>query len=311
MMTKLHLALITAFLIFSSIAAQCGVGPTQNSAAPANPQIMVSEASARASIPNGSVYLTLTNNSNVTDALVGVKTDAAESAELHKTEIDANDVMRMKPVEAIEIPAGGSVALEPGSSHIMLIGIKEQLAAGDKVSLTLSFRNAAPQTVEVEITESLARGDTPQETGQLAPDHADKHMTTDQMDSLTAQEQRYQVVTTLYLLDTAGLHDLDERLNQEGVINASDAGVVNRVNRLLNITAWPDTLRPQAEELQAVLQQYAQALSDDDVEAAKPLATQAHELQHDLSHDVEHWLESGGAEHGGEHMDEAEQQEHK
>ena len=65
------------------------------------------------------------------------------------------------------------------------------------------------------------------------------------------------------------------------------------------------------EELQTVMQQYAQALADDDVEAAKSLATQAHDLQHDLSHDGEHWLESGGAEHGGEHMDEEEQQDHE
>lgn len=311
MMTKIYLALMAVLLMFSSIAAQCGVAPAQNNAAPANPQIMVSEASARASIPNGSVYLTLTNNSNGADALVGVSTDAAESAELHETEIDANDVMRMKPVEAVELPAGGSVAMEPGGKHIMLIGLKENHNAGDKISLTLSFRNAAPQTVEVEITESLTGGDAHQEAGQPAHDQAGEHMAADQTDSLAAQEQRYQVVTTLYLLDTAGLHDLDVRLNEEGVINPSDAGLVNRVNRLLSVTAWPEALQPQAEELQALMQQYAQALSDDDVEAAKPLATQAHELQHDLSHDVEHWLESGGAEHGGDHLDEAEQQEHK
>jgi copper(I)-binding protein len=310
MMTKIYLTLMAVLLMFSSIAAQCGVAPVQNNAAPTNPQIMVSEASARASIPNGSVYLTLTNNTDDADALVRVSTDAAESAELHETEIDANDIMRMKPVEAVELPAGGSVALEPGGKHIMLVGLNEGLNAGDKISLTLSFRNAAPQTVEVEITESLAGNDTHQEAGQPAHDQAGEPMAQERTDSPTAQEQRYQVVTTLYLLDAAGLHDLDVRLNEEEVINPSDAGLVNRVNRLLEVTAWPEALQPQAEELQAVMQQYAQALADDDVEAAKPLATQAHDLQHDLSHEVEHWLESGGAGHGGEHMDE-EEQEHE
>jgi hypothetical protein len=106
-------------------------------------------------------------------------------------------------------------------------------------------------------------------------------------------------------MDTAGFHAMDERINQEGVIDAGDAGVINRVNGLLAATHWPEELHAQVDPLRETLTQYAEALANDDVEAAKPLATQAHELQHDLSHAATHWVGSmtGSAEHGqsGEH----------
>lgn len=119
------------------------------------------------------------------------------------------------------------------------------------------------------------------------------------------QGQTFQVAVTTYLMDSAGFHAIDERINREGVIDAGDAGVVNRVNRLLAATDWPEELQAQVDTLSETLTQYAEALANDDVEAAKPLATQAHELQHDLSHAAEQWLGgmTGSAEHGqaGEH----------
>ncbi len=123
--------------------------------------------------------------------------------------------------------------------------------------------------------------------------------------AITAQEQIFQVTVAAYLLDSADLHALDERLNQAGQIEAADAGLINRVNRLIAATAWPAELQPQVDSLREILSQYAEALANDDQEKAKPLATQAHELQHDLSHAAEHWLgqAAGGSEHSqaGEH----------
>ncbi|NJN93949.1 MAG: hypothetical protein HC875_07570 [Anaerolineales bacterium] len=103
------------------------------------------------------------------------------------------------------------------------------------------------------------------------------------------------MTVTLYLMDTAGFHAMDERINQEETIDAGDAGVVNRVISLLEATAWPADLQAQADELKDALSQYAEALANDDVAAAKPLATQAHDLQHGLSHAAGAWLsgESG------------------
>jgi len=98
-----------------------------------------------------------------------------------------------------------------------------------------------------------------------------------------------QVTTAVYLLDTAGLHDLDVRLNEEGVIEAGDAGKVTRVARLLSTVDWPETLATDAVTLTNVLTELASALTDD-VATAAPLATQTHEVQHDFSHAAEHWL---------------------
>lgn len=109
-----------------------------------------------------------------------------------------------------------------------------------------------------------------------------------------------EVTTAVYLLDNAGLHGLDERLNDEGVIEAADAGRVARVARLLSSVAWPADLADDATALTDTLRQLATALRDDDLEAAAPLATIAHEDQHAFSHKAEHWLGKSTAP-GGEH----------
>lgn len=107
-----------------------------------------------------------------------------------------------------------------------------------------------------------------------------------------------EVTTAVYLLDDAGLHGLDERLNNEGVIEASDAGRVARVARLLRSVDWPAELAEDAAALTDTLDQLATALREDDLEAGAPLATQAHEEQHDLSHEAEHWLGKRSSGHG-------------
>jgi len=117
--------------------------------------------------------------------------------------------------------------------------------------------------------------------------------------------QAFRVTSAVYLLDTAGLHDLDVRLNEEGVIEAGDAGHVARVGRLLGTVDWPAPLATEVITLTTVLTDLATALENDDVTIAAPLATQAHEVQHDFSHAAEHWL----AELTGHHDEEADHAE--
>jgi hypothetical protein len=97
-------------------------------------------------------------------------------------------------------------------------------------------------------------------------------------------------------MDTAGFHAMDERLNNEGLIDPADAGVVQRVRGLVGVTAWPAELAEAATSFTTVLDQYAEALAADTVETATPLAAQVHEIQHDLSHNTGSWL-SGGHGH--------------
>jgi copper(I)-binding protein len=84
------------------------------------------------------------------DTLLAVATDVAEVVELHTVERDG-DIMRMRPVQQIEVPAGGTTALEPGGFHVMLIGLRRDLQAGDTIRLTLTFANAGDVLVEAPV----------------------------------------------------------------------------------------------------------------------------------------------------------------
>lgn len=84
------------------------------------------------------MYLVIENNGSQAVQLVAVETTIARVAELHETQ-DENGLMRMRPVEMVDVPADGEVTFEPGGLHIMLVDINQQLEAGDVVPVTLVF----------------------------------------------------------------------------------------------------------------------------------------------------------------------------
>jgi copper(I)-binding protein len=63
-------------------------------------------------------------------------------------------MMGMQPIARLEIPAGGSVELKPGSYHIMLIGLKQDLKVGDSIEITLKSENAGAAKVTAAVRES-------------------------------------------------------------------------------------------------------------------------------------------------------------
>jgi len=156
--------LIIVLAILTLVAAQCGgtsveaeqEAPAEEGTAVAAPDIKIMEPFARASIPNGAVYMHLVNEGGTADRLVTIETDVAEAAELHETRMDENDIMRMGPVDAVDVPARGSAVLEPGGMHIMLMGLQKELATGDTFELMLNFEQSGPQTIEVEVTDGIA-----------------------------------------------------------------------------------------------------------------------------------------------------------
>lgn len=150
-MKTYYLPLI-ALLMVAMLGAQCGAAPVRESA---ESKIMVMEPAARASIPNGAVFMKLINEGTQDDVLLSAESEVAEAVELHESKMDENEVMQMSPVPNIPVPAGETVTLEPGGLHVMLMGLKEELAAGDKFSLTLNFEEAGSQTIEVEVSDSL------------------------------------------------------------------------------------------------------------------------------------------------------------
>ena len=87
----------------------------------------------------GAIYMTVANKANTADRLTGASSDVAAKVQIHEMAV-VNGVMQMRQlVNGLSIPAGGSVTLKPGSYHVMLIGLKKALTAGETVPLTLTF----------------------------------------------------------------------------------------------------------------------------------------------------------------------------
>ena len=82
--------------------------------------------------------------------LVGVSTPVAGVAEVHEMKMDG-DVMKMRAVPALELPAGKTVQLKPGSYHLMLMDLKRPLLKDSTVPLTLRFKNAAGVDSQLEL----------------------------------------------------------------------------------------------------------------------------------------------------------------
>ena len=82
--------------------------------------------------------------------LVSASSPAAGLVEIHEMAMDG-DVMKMRAVSGLDLPAGKAVALKPGGFHIMLFDLKRALKAGDTVPLTLVIEGADKQRETLEI----------------------------------------------------------------------------------------------------------------------------------------------------------------
>ncbi|HEX9770459.1 MAG TPA: copper chaperone PCu(A)C [Kiloniellales bacterium] len=151
--------------------------------------LRVHEPWARATIGVGktaAAYLTVINQGTVADRLIGIATPVAESAMLHTSVMGEDGVMKMRPVAAIEVPAGGEVKLEPGGLHIMLMGVHEPLKAGKHFPLTLSFERAGEFEVTVPIADIAA----------VSSDHGGDSHESEETDDADAQDRGQTVDTT-------------------------------------------------------------------------------------------------------------------
>jgi hypothetical protein len=97
---------------------------------------------------SGAVYLTIAAEAAQSDRLIGAATPAARMAGIH-THILEEGIVRMRPVQAIEIAPGAPVLLRPGGLHIMLMDLAAPLTVGQTFPLTLTFEKAG--TIEIEV----------------------------------------------------------------------------------------------------------------------------------------------------------------
>jgi hypothetical protein len=105
---------------------------------------------------NGAVYLSVTSQAEDT-AIIAAASPAAKAAGLHGHEMDG-DVMRMRALESVPLPAGETVTFAPGGLHIMLMGLADPLVEGESLALTLTFADGDTASVSVPVLGVGAMG---------------------------------------------------------------------------------------------------------------------------------------------------------
>lgn len=148
-------AIITSVALALVVAA-CGAGGSTAASptAVAGGPLTIRDAWVRAAQAGGTsaAYMSLTNGRVAPELLTGVSAPTlTDSASLHETTSDSSGMTGMSHVDSITVPAGGTVALEPGGYHIMLMDLKQELKAGDRVTLTLTFEQAGVVEVTAEV----------------------------------------------------------------------------------------------------------------------------------------------------------------
>lgn len=120
-------------------------------AAPQAPAVQVEGAWARATVPGQKgtgAFMSLTAPQDL--RLVGVSSPVAGVAELHEMRMDG-DVMRMRAIDFLALPAGRKVELKPGGYHLMLMDLKQPLVKDTQVPVTLRLQNAQGQTTQLQL----------------------------------------------------------------------------------------------------------------------------------------------------------------
>ncbi len=143
---------MTAIHRFIAIAALAAAAITAHAHSFQLGAIAIGHPYARATVPGqpaGGGYLKL-DNRGAADRLLSASAGVAGSVELHTMSMEG-DVMRMRQLDAIDLPAGKTVELKPGGLHIMFMGLKAPLKAGDSFPMKLKFEKAGEVTVQVKV----------------------------------------------------------------------------------------------------------------------------------------------------------------
>ena len=114
--------------------------------------ILIGHPHARATVsgqPTGGGYMSITN-SGAADKLLSASAAVSTSVELHSMKMEGS-MMRMRRLDALVLPAASTVVLEPGGLHLMFVGLKAPLKAGESFPLKLRLEKAGEVEVQVKI----------------------------------------------------------------------------------------------------------------------------------------------------------------
>lgn len=135
-----------SFRSFAVLAAAAFIGT-------AHAQPKIADAWARPTVQGqnaGGGYLRIDNKGGAADRLLAASADVSASVELHTMTMEG-DVMRMRRVDGIDVPAGQVVELKPGGLHVMFMGLKAPLRTGTSFPLTLKFEKAGEVKTTVQV----------------------------------------------------------------------------------------------------------------------------------------------------------------
>lgn len=144
---QMFLALLVALSMFAGAAAADGPA--------AAPVLQVTEPWVRATVAGQAAtgaFMTLTAGRD--GRLVAADSPVAATVEVHEMAMDG-DIMRMREIEALPLPAGEAVPLQPGGYHIMLIGLVAPLSDGQSVPLSLTFESADGVREQIAVDASV------------------------------------------------------------------------------------------------------------------------------------------------------------
>jgi len=152
-MTLRTLTTLTAALAFSTLASAQETRLND---------LSIAAPYARATVPHqpsGAAYVTIENKGKTADKLIGASSPVAKTVEIHVMAMEGN-VMKMREVGQIELKPASRIEMKPGDGyHLMLMGLKQPLKAGDSFPVTLSFEKAGKTEIKVTVQD---KKDAPQ-----------------------------------------------------------------------------------------------------------------------------------------------------
>jgi copper(I)-binding protein len=142
----------TLFNVVFFITAGFGMVATAQAQTAKVGSVQIENAYTRATVPGQQVaggFMKIENKGSA-DQLVSASSPVASEVQLHEMAMEGN-VMRMRQVKEIPVPAGGAVELKPGGLHLMFINIKAPLTAGETVPVKLKFAKAGEVEVKMPV----------------------------------------------------------------------------------------------------------------------------------------------------------------
>lgn len=141
---------VSAVAVAATLAACGSTGSSSSASTTASTStsgVTASDAWVKTA-PSGmtAAFVTLTNSTGTGEVVVSASSPASAVVQLHETVAQGGRMVMQENKDGITVPAGGTVVLEPGGDHLMLMDVATPIKAGDVVPFTLTFASGATLT---------------------------------------------------------------------------------------------------------------------------------------------------------------------